>query len=73
MLNAAAGGYLFYHLAVKYDATSGFMNQQFASYSQLPSWVYSQLSQEELGQWAEPSGAFWCALYVSGGCEELIF
>ena len=50
VFNAATGGYLFYHLAVKYDATSGFMETQFASYSKLPSWVYNQLSQEELGE-----------------------
>lgn len=45
----AGGGYLGYHLSRKYDATNGFLAEQFGAFSKMPSWAYGQLTPAELG------------------------
>lgn len=43
------GAYGGYRLARIYDDTTDTINKQYSSAASLPMWMYSQLSQEELG------------------------
>ena len=50
VINMVGGGYIGYHVAQKYDATNGFLAQQFGAYTKMPTWAYGQLTSEELGK-----------------------
>lgn len=53
----AAGAYAFYRLASTYDDTTDALNKLYSSSARLPSWMHSQLSQEQLGERGKECGA----------------
>lgn len=61
LIAAGVGGYLGLRLGAVYDDTSVTLRKQAAGYKSLPSWAYSQLSPEELGECRAVSLTLTCA------------